>query len=101
VRVTDGPRALRELGEAAACFDLAGRSERAAQLRSEERRLREHIEGSVRAHRLRLDRARESGQPSAALTEIKALRTLFEGSHGAYAQWLASEERRLREADKP
>ncbi len=101
VRVADGPRAVHELGEAAECFEVAGQSDRAARLRSEERKLREHIEGVVRAHRLRLDRARESAQPSAALTEIKALRTLFEGSHGAYAQWLASEERRLREADKP
>ena len=96
-----GPRGVRELGEAAACFDLAGRTERAERSRDVERRLRAHIEGSVQSHRLRFERAKKSAQRSAALTEIKALRTLFESSHGAYVEWLAREERLLQEIDKP
>jgi hypothetical protein len=101
VRATDGARAVRELGEAAACFEVAGQAERAAQARSEQRRVREHIEGAVQTHRLRLERAQESAQPSAALAEIRALRTYFENDQGAYARWLAREERRLQEPDKP
>jgi hypothetical protein len=70
-------------------------------VRAEAGRLREDIEGAVQAHRLRLGRALESTQPQAALTEIKALRRLFEDSRGTYAQWLAREERRLQETAKP
>jgi hypothetical protein len=106
-----GPAAVRFWTDAAACWSAAGEPERSEVAAAQGRALRARVLQDVRAHQLRLSRAKEKKQLAEALTETKALRTLFEGAPPArttgspdtlpsYAEWLVREERRLSVAQK-
>lgn len=101
VRPTDGPRAVRQLAESAACFRAAGDVVRAEELRAFERDVRLDLERRIRSLGLGFERAKKNAQHEVALTELRRLLALFEGSGGEYAAWLAQEERRLRDEKTP
>lgn len=85
----DGVRSVRELGIAAACYDLAGRSYDAARLRTLRSQVRARISIDYSSARLSLSRAISSKDWNRALAETRRLQLLTShlGGHD-YVDWL-------------
>lgn len=93
--VADGLAAVRSFDLAAACFTTAGQRSEAGSMSSARDGLRARIEDDYRVHRVRVEHALDESDEKAALHEVRVLRRLTAGRHGAYVSWLEMVERRL------
>ena len=57
--------------------------------------LRKRIEDDYRVHRVRVEHALDEGDEKMALVEVRVIRRLTAGRHGAYLSWLEMVDRRL------
>ena len=93
--VADGLAAVRSFDSAATCFGIAGQRSEQAAMASARDGLRTRIEDDYRVHRVRVEHSIEEGDEKTALHEVRVLRRLTAGRHGAYVSWLEMVERRL------
>jgi hypothetical protein len=93
--VADGLAAVGSFDLASSCFARAGQREQAAAMASARDGLRKRIEDDYRVHRVRLEHALDEGEDKMALAEVRVLRRLTTGRHGAYISWLEMVDRHL------
>lgn len=93
--VADGLAAVGSFDLAASCFTRAGQLDQAAAMASARDGLRKRIEDDYRVHRVRVEHALDEGDEKMALVEVRVIRRLTAGRHGAYVSWLEMVDRRL------
>jgi hypothetical protein len=93
--VEEGPRAVRLLDAAVACFAVAGAKALEGKAAAEAKSFRAAVEQDYRVHHLRLVHALEVSDEPQARREIDALQRLSKGRSSAYTEWLRSVDRRL------
>jgi hypothetical protein len=85
----EGVSAVTRYQRAAACFQVAGQSERAAAASASARTLQGALESEYHIRRLRLERALEGGKYEQVPREVRVLSEFVATRSAPYAQWLA------------
>jgi hypothetical protein len=93
--VSDGLASVSSFDAAAACYTRAGQRDEASAMAAARDALRQRIEDDYRVHRVRIEHALDEGEDRMALREVRVLKRMTAGRHGAYISWLDTVERRL------
>lgn len=94
--VPDGVQAVPAYEEAAACFQVAGDTERAKRAAALAATLRADVAEDFRTHRVRLEHALATQRYETAQKEVRVLLAFLQGKEGEYVEYLSLLERKLR-----
>jgi hypothetical protein len=92
---SDGVEAVSLYQTAAACFERAGDTPRAAELKALAQQLRADVNDDFRVRRLRLERSLRTHQDEVTVRELIMLRRLTMGKQGPYIDWINRLARKL------
>lgn len=94
--IPDGVQAVPLYEEAAACFQVAGDTERARRAGALAAKLRADVAEDFRTHRVRLEHSLSTQRFETAQKEVRVLLAFLQGKEGEYVEYLSLLERKLR-----